>query len=403
MTDETHTDAARIRLDHNATTPLRPDVGRLWQELSSRGLGNPSSLHASGRAARDVIDNARERVAAALGVLEDEVIFTGSGTESNNLAILGRAATLAKGAAVVSGSTEHPSVQAAVQRIAAAGRPVKRLAVDRSGLVNPEQVAFLVESGRAGLVTLQLANNEVGTVQPVGELAALLGPRGDGPTLHVDAVQALGRLPLDLKGDLARADLVSLSMHKVGGPLGVGILIRRKGTPLAAPMVGGGQEEGLRPGTENAPAIGAAALAVELAVRDQAEHAREVAGHTTWLWSELDAALPGLTLLGPSIEESGRRLPNTLCIHMGEQDARLLVTRLDVLGLECSAGSACSSGAVESSHVLLAMGFDEHAARGGLRLSLGRSTTRSDCKRALDVLVKVISPLLATRNNPVDL
>ena len=403
MTDEAREGAPRVRLDHNATTPLRPEVGRLWQELTSRGLGNPSGLHTSGRAARDVIDQAREKVAAALGVHEEEVIFTASGTEANNVALFGRAATLDPDRVILAGPTEHPSVHEPVERLAAEGRTVKRLAVDRSGLVNPEQVAFLLESAPVGLVTLQLANNEVGTVQPMAELAGLLQPRGQGPTLHVDAVQALGRLPLDLSGELERVDLVSLSMHKVGGPLGVGILVRRKGTPLTSPLLGGGQEDGLRPGTESAPAIGAAALAVELAVRDQEQQERGLRELATELWRGLSAGLPGVQLLGPPIEAAAKRLPNTLTLLVDGADGRMLVTRLDMLGLECSAGSACSSGAVEASHVLMAMGFDEVAARGGLRLSLGRNTSRSDCKRALDVLVKEFSPLLATRNNSVDL
>ena len=395
--------APPVRMDHNATTDLRPEVAGRWRALTEAGLGNPSSLHASGRAARDVIDQAREQVAAALGVHEDEVTFTAGGTEANNLALFGRAARLSRDALVVGGPTEHASVQRVLDRLEAAGRPVRRLAVDGRGRVNPEQLAFLLESRPVGLVTLQAANSEVGTVQPLEELAALLGPRGRGPTLHVDAVQALGRLPLDLDGALDRVDLLALSLHKVGGPLGVGVLVRRKGTALASPLVGGGQEEGLRPGTENAAAIGAAALAVELAVRDRAHQAatwRELAGD---LWAGLAEDLPGVELLGPPLDAPEQRLPNTLGLRVPGQDARLLVTRLDMLGLECSAGSACSSGAVEASHVLLAMGLDERAAREGLRLSLGRNTTASDCKRARAILVKVISPLLATRDTPHDL
>jgi cysteine desulfurase len=288
-------------------------------------------------------------------------------------------------------------------RLESIGRPVKRLAVDRSGLINPEQIAFLAEQAKVGLISVQLANNEVGTVQPLTELATYFGPGAERPSLHVDAVQALGRLPLDLGSELRHVDLCSLSLHKIGGPLGVGVLMRRRGVPMAAHLFGGGQEEGLRPGTENPAAIGAAALAIELAVGEQAHVERSLRALTRELHTELLQALPDLQLLGPPIEDERARLPNTLCLSLPNQDARMLVTRLDMLGVEVSAGSACSSGAVEASHVLLAMGLDEQAARTGLRLSLGRNTTRSDCKRAVDVLVKVISLSLATHDNGADL
>lgn len=397
--------APSVYLDHNATAPLRPEVGQLWHELTAEGLGNPSSLHASGRRARDVIDQARERVAMALGVLEDEVVFTASGTEANNVALFGRAGALPRDRSILVGPTEHPSVLAVMDRLEAAGRKIRRLAVDHRGLINLEQLAFLTEQAKVGLISIQLANNEVGTVQPLAELATYSTGDGDGPrpTLHVDAVQALGRLPLDLGGELRHVDLCSLSMHKVGGPLGVGLLIRRRGLAMAPHLFGGGQEEGLRPGTENPAAIGAAALAVQLAVRDQQAHAKQVRELTDELFADLSRELPSLTLIGPPIDDHAARLPNTLCLSVDGMDARMLVTRLDLHGIEVSAGSACSSGAVEASHVLLAMGYDDATSRTGLRFSLGQSTTRSDCKRAVDVLVKVISPSLATRDNQADL
>jgi cysteine desulfurase len=213
------------------------------------------------------------------------------------------------------------------------------------------------------------------------------------PFLLVDAVQALGRVPVRLAE--WGADLASFSSHKVGGPAGVGILWKRNSVPLRPRTFGGGQELDLRPGTEDVPGIAAAAVAIELAVREQAAVAGRCAELTRWLWTELARALPGLRLLGPPID-SARRLPNTLCLLVPGTDGKVLVTRLDLEGLEVSAGSACASGSLEPSHVLLALGLSSDEARSGLRLSLGRNTSAEECKRALAVFHKLFAPSRAT-------
>jgi len=224
-------------------------------------------------------------------------------------------------------------------------------------------------------------------VHPLERVAELARGRAGGPALvHTDAVQALGRIPVPLGA--GGADLASFSAHKVGGPPGVGILYRRRGVPLAPILFGGDHEGGLRPGTENAAGIACAALAVELAAREREEHASRMAALSRGLWEELASRLPEARLIGPPLDAPDR-LPNTLCVALGGAQGKVLVTRLDLEGLEVSAGSACASGALEPSHVLSALGLDEEAARAGLRLSLGWSTTRADCKRAVDILVKV--------------
>jgi cysteine desulfurase len=258
--------------------------------------------------------------------------------------------------------------------------------VDAEGLVDPAAVARAAAKGPCGLVSIQLAGNEVGQVMPLerirGALAELPGP----PTrLHTDAVQALGRIPIDL----ARAgfDLASFSVHKVGGPVGVGILYRRRGTPVEPLCYGGEQEGGLRPGTESVAAIAAACRAIELAVEEREAFAARADELARRLWQGIAASVYGARLLGPPLDATpSRRLPGTLNTLLPGVEGKVLVTRLDLAGLEVSAGSACASGSLEPSHVLLAMGLEREHARAALRLSVGRTTTWTDVRQAVDIL-----------------
>lgn len=372
----------RVHLDHNATTPLRPEVRALWlAELDALG-GNASSVHASGRAARAVLDTARERVAAALGVHEDEIVFTSGGTESNNLAILGALRALDRDLGLVTTAIEHSTVLGAARELASQGRHVCEVGVDAQGRVDVGAIVRELATGRYGMASIMAANNEVGSLAPLSQIGE--GLRGARRALfHTDAVQALGRIPVELRR--WGVDLASFSAHKVGGPLGVGFLYKRKGVELRPILLGGGQEGGLRPGTENVPAIAAAGLAIELAQREQPEFARRTRELGISFWRQVQAVLPGARLLGPPLESS-ERLPNTLNVAIEGIDSRVLVARLDLEGLEVSAGSACASGSLEPSHVLLAMGCSPELARAGLRISLGRTTHAQDINSAVETL-----------------
>ena len=381
----------RAYLDHNSTSPLRPEVAELWRELQGRGLGNPSSLHRSGRDARHVIDVAREQVAVALGVDEEELTFTSGGTESNNLALWGTLEALGRDTRLVTTRAEHSSVLEVAERAEQLGTEVAWIDVESSAAIRLDSLQAAVAGAEGGLlVSTHLANNEVGTIQP---LVAVREALPDGAVLHTDAVQALGRIPMSPR-ELG-VDLASFSAHKLGGPIGIGLLYRRKGIQVLPRSFGGGQELGLRPGTESAAMIGAAGLAFELAVRDQAEFEQRVKALTDGLWTELSSNLPGVRLLGPEWG-SANRLPNTLTVLLPGTDGKVLVTALDLAGCEASAGSACASGSLEPSHVLLAMGLNSDEARAGLRLSLGWNTTHDDCQHAVDVLRKIIASSHAT-------
>jgi len=372
----------RVHLDHNATTPLRPEAREALLGALDELQGNPSSVHAAGRAARAQLDVARERVAGALGVLEDDVIFTSGGTEANNLALLG-ALRHRPGAALVLPSTEHSSVLEPAARLEEEGHPVRRVPVDPAGRVDPE--AVVAEAQGAALVSLAAANNEVGTLGPLARVAGALAEQPQRSLLHTDAVQALGRVPLDLDG----VDLASFSAHKVGGPVGVGVLVRRTRQTLVPNVWGGGQEQGLRPGTENVSAIVAAAVAIEAAVAEQETFAARATKQVMNLWEGLKGAFPEARLLGPPLDAHDR-LANTINVLLPAVDGRVLVTRLDLAGLEASAGSACASGSLEPSHVLLAMGLDEERARAGLRLSVGRTTNEEDVRNAVEILRRTL-------------
>ena len=375
----------RLYLDHNATTPVRPQVRDILLATMDRLGGNPSSVHASGREARDLLDQARERVAGALGVLEDEVIFTSGGTESDNLALQGVLLRSKPGARLVTTAIEHSAVLRPAEELRAQGFEVQVVGVDSDGEVDAE--ALLEAAQGAALVSVMAANNELGNGTDLSHLCEQLRERyGDArPVIHTDAVQVLGKRPLDLAQ--WGIDLASFSAHKIGGPLGCGILVRRMGTLLRPVTFGGGQEADLRPGTENVPAIVASSHAIELAVQEQAAFAEHTGTLVNMLWSRLRQALPDVRLLGQDLDHP-LRLPNTINLLIDGIDGRAWVARLDMEGLEASAGSACASGSLEPSHVLLALGLSREQARTGLRLSLGRSTKAEDIHKAVDIVGK---------------
>ena len=372
----------RVHLDHNATTPLRAEARAELLRAVDALRGNPSSVHAAGRAARAELDDARERIAAALGVEGEEIIFTSGGTEANNAAIFGGTP---QGAPLYVGALEHSSVREAAEALKRAGRAVHSLPVDPSGLLDTTAMKAALEGQKAGLLSVMAANNELGTISPLEEMRLCLEGLScaSRPLWHADCVQMLGKrrfAPRELGLDMA-----SFSAHKVGGPLGVGVLWCAKSAALSPRVVGGGQESGMRSGTENLPAIAAAAVAIELAVAEQALYTERTARLSASLWREIQSSIPGARLLGPAIE-SPARLPNTLCVLLPGADGRVLVPRLDLEGLEVSAGSACSSGSIEPSPVLLALGHNEADARAALRLSLGRDTTEEELRLAIKIL-----------------
>jgi cysteine desulfurase len=387
-----------VYLDHNATSPLLPAVRAHLLELLDADLGNPSSLHESGRRARHVIDTARERVAAALGVHETEIVFTAGGTESIQLALLGAANAAGRARGLVASRIEHSAVLGALEVAAGLGHPTELVPVDAHGFVDPQAVAHAMARCAAGVVSIQVANNEIGTVQPTAAIAAAAHAAAPTakphPLVHCDAVQALGRVPVEL----ARwgIDLASFSAHKLGGPSGVGWLWVRRGVALVPPLRGGGQEHGLRPGTEPAALWSAAALALELTLREQSAAALRWSAQCRSIHAALASELPELVLHGPPLEDP-RRLPNTLSLGLPGVDGKIIVTKLDLAGLRASAGSACASGSAAPSHVLQALGLGEDRARGGLRLSLGWNTSDADCKRAVEILRSVLGPHRASR------
>jgi cysteine desulfurase len=382
-----------VYLDHAATTAVLPEVVAEVTEQMGR-TGNASSLHTAGRRARRVVEESRERIADALGCRPSEVIFTSGGTESDNLAVKGtyaarRAGDPRRTRLVVSGIEHHAVLDPVLHLVSRHGAEVTWLEPDADGLVPLAALeeALTRDADDVALVSLMWANNEVGTVQPVAEAAALA--RAHGIPFHSDAVQALGQVPVRL--DQVAADLVTLTGHKVGGPLGVGILVAGRDQKPVPLTHGGGQERQLRSGTLDTPAIAGLAVAVEHAVRAQAAEAERLVGLRDRLITE------ALTL-DPTIEVSGwwepgdgtRRLPGNAHLRVPDCDGDSLLYLLDAAGVECSTGSACQAGVPQPSHVLLAMGIDEVDARGSLRLTLGRTSTDEDVTAFLRALCPAV-------------
>ncbi len=370
--------ASPVYLDHAATTPMLPEaIEAMTEELAE--LGNPSSLHNAGRRARRVVEESREQIAAAYGARPSEVIFTSGGTEADNLAVKGlfwaRQAADPARRRVLTAAIEHHAVLDCVGWLHGhEGAEVARPALDDAGRIGPEALREVIEAdpGAVALVSIMWANNEVGTVQPVAELAAVA--REYGIPFHSDAVQAAGPLPVSLADSGATA--LTITAHKIGGPVGAGALLLARGTDLVPVMHGGGQERDVRSGTLDAPAIRAFAVAVEIATARRADETKRLTELRDDLIAQVLSAVPAAILNGAP--PGPGRLPGNAHFSFPGCEGDALLMLLDAKGIACSTGSACTAGVAEPSHVLLAMGADEARARGSLRFSLGHSSTQED-------------------------
>lgn len=373
-------DAPSVYLDHAASAPLRPEAREAMLPYLEGRFGNPSSIHRYGREARAALEEARARLAAVIGAAPGEVVFTRAGTEADALAILGRAWT-ERGAPIVFGAIEHKAVLASAHAAQEDGARLVVLPVDGDGVVRLDAVdAALAE--HPAVVSVMWANNEVGALQPVAEVGAMC--RAAGVVFHSDAVQALGKVPVRV--DQIPVDLVAFSAHKVGGPKGIGALYVRRGTRLRPLLFGGGQERGLRPGTEDV--AGAAGFA---AAAEAAEAVRERAmARIGALRDRLEAGLRE-RVAGLVVNAAGApRLPTISNLSVPGADPEALLMGLDLEGIAASSGSACSSGAVEPSHVLTAMGIPADLAGPSVRFSLGWTTTDAEIDRVLEVFPRVV-------------
>ena len=371
----------RVYLDHNASTPVHPEVVEAMLPYFSERFGNPSSVHGFGREAREGLETAREQIAHFLRAGKDEIVFTSGGTESDNLAIKGVAMGRGRGHLITS-KIEHHAVLRAVQNLESGGFEATYLDVDGDGLVDPEAVRRAIRPDTI-LISIMHANSEVGTIQPVREIGAIA--REHGVPFHVDAVQTFGKLPIDLAA--LNVDLLSFSGHKIYGPKGVAGLYIRKGTRMVSVQHGGEHERRRRAGTENVAGIVGLGRAVEVRGRDMAEEAARLTTLRDRLWDGIRRHVPEVRLAG----HPTRRLPGTcnVCFHRVETES--IVLGLDLKGVGVSAGSACTSGNVEPSYVLMAMGLPVEWAMGAVRHSLGRSTTAED----IDYVVESTTPLVA--------
>lgn len=374
----------RVYLDWNATSPLRPEA-RAAMLAAYDLVGNPSSVHAEGREARRLVEDARAALAAAAGGLARNIVFTSGGTEANALALSPglRGPSGRPVERLLVSAVEHASVLAGGRFLAGA---ISLIRVTRSGVVDLEHLAELLRPGPPALVSIMAANNETGALQPLIEAARIVHDAGG--LLHVDAIQALGKIPFDIKA--VGADLATFSAHKVGGPKGIGALVLADGLAGLEPLLrGGGQELGRRAGTENVAGIAGFGAAVRAALQAYAEDAVRLKSLRNRLENGL-RTVAGVTLFSEDVE----RLPNTTLFTAPGMKAETAVIGFDLEGIAVSSGSACSSGKVQPSHVLSAMGFDPATAQGGVRLSLGWSTREADIDRCLEAWRKLGNSLL---------
>lgn len=367
-----------IYFDHNATTPVDDRVLEAMLPFLKIFFANPSSLYRHGRLVRSAIDSAREQIAALVGVQPPQVIFTSGGTEANNLAL----AAIRPGTKLAISAIEHPSVSEPAENLARLGHELKLIGVDRNGRVNQESIDEIVQY-RPGLVSIMLANNETGVIQNVARYAHQL--RGKGISVHTDAVQALGKIPVDFN-ELG-VNMMTLSGHKIYGPKGCGALVFKKEVSLRPMLLGGGQEQGLRAGTENVPAIIGFGKAAELAGLELAQRA-ETMQKLKILLEEHLTAIPGVCIFAKDAE----RLPNTVQFGIEGMDGEMLLMKLDQKGIAVSSGSACASGGGKPSPVLAAMGVADGIAKSAIRVSLGKANTEAEVVEFINVLKTLVTP-----------
>ena len=384
---------SQIYLDHAAVTPTRKEVVDLMRKIENLGLGNPSSMHMKGKEARDLIESARKMVADAMDARADEIIFTGSGTESDNMAILGAArAHKDSGRHIVSCVTEHPAVLEALRHLEEKeGFEVTLLNVDEYGRVSISDVEKALRDDTI-LVSIMYANNEIGTIHPLADIGRAINKykkqnKTSYPLFHTDACQAFGYL--DMRVEALHVDLMTVNSSKIYGPKGAGALFIKRGVKIEPIMFGGSQERRLRPGTENVAGIVGFAKAVELARSDREREVKRLAKLRDYFIDEVKERVPKVRLNGHAID----RLPNNINISFLDVEGEALLLYLDARGIYASSGSACTSEKLDPSHVILALGVPFAVAHGSLRFSLGRSTTKKDLKRVLEVLPEIVERL----------
>lgn len=374
-----------IYLDHAATTPCRPEVAEAMRPYFTEVFGNPSSVHGVGQEARQALDASRDRAAELIGARSEEIVFTGSGTEADNLVLVGAFLQHRGGKNhLITAATEHHAVLHTAEWLRELGAEVTVLRVDGEGRVDPADVKAALRP-ETFLVSIMAANNEIGALNPVAEIGAVC--REAGVLFHTDAVQSAGALPLDVRE--LNVDFLVLTAHKFYGPKGIGVLYQRRGARLKPVFHGGGQERGRRPGTENIAGAVGLARALELSLAEMPQVSPRLVSLRDRLIDRVLGSIPEACLNGPRQE----RLPNNAHFSFPGAESDMLVLSMDLEGVACSSGSACTAGAVEPSHVLKALGVPHARQVSALRLSLGRSTTEEEVDRAAAALERVVARL----------
>jgi len=377
----------RVYLDHNATTPTHPEVVKAMLPYFEEVFGNASSIHQFGQQARKAIDEAREKVAEFIGAKPEEIVFTSGGTESNNLAIKGILyANESKGKHIITSSIEHHSVLNPCKYLEKKGFKVTYLPVDKYGVIEPEGVKEAI-SNETILISIMHANNEVGTIESITEIGTIAKEKGIH--FHTDAVQSVGKIPVNVNE--LNVDLLSLSGHKIYGPKGIGALYIRKGTRIQPLIHGGHHEKNRRAGTENVPAIVGLGKAIEIVNETMETGLIHLTNLRNKLCSGIGEKIDHVQLNG----HPGKRLPNTLNISFEFVEGESIILNLDMKGVAVSSGSACTSGSLEPSYVLKAMGVEPAIAQGSIRFSLGKDNTEEDIDYVLEILPEIISRLRA--------
>ncbi len=385
----------KVYLDNAATTALSPKVLEKMMPYLTDTYGNASSPHSFGQVARIGVEHAREQVARAINADPSEIVFTGCGTESDNTVLFGVAERYAKkGDHIITTNVEHHAILHSCAALEKKGIKVTYLPVDKDGLVTPEQVRDAI-TDKTILVSVMFANNEVGTIMPIPEIAAVCHEKG--VLFHTDAVQAAGHIPIDVKA--MGIDMLSISGHKFHGPKGVGVLYERKGIRLPSYIIGGEQEKGRRAGTENVAGIVGLGEALELAVTNMSETSARMTRMRDRLIEGIEATIPEVKLNG----HRTKRLPNNVNFSIKYIEGESILLMLDMAGIAASSGSACTSGSLDPSHVLLALGLTHEVAHGSVRMTLGDDTTDEDIDYVLETLPKVAHRLRAMSPiSPID-